>query len=513
MIQLKSEILNEVPKIDAESAIYAEPQVFFSNVHTKIEQVNMSEYHQFLIKLEKYGFKAKHVCENGLRDFCYNAVFEKNGRVLYLRYVITWKRIYMNYGIDPYLSAWTGQDVFVNVPKLYTHEAEFYAPQDCGAGNYLVEIDCVTMTDYQDYLSRLEENQFSEFAVNEEGVGGTVFCANYEKENLYVTVIYIANMKKIYVSACYDQPFSEHLLYKNTYVEGNKEGAQTSLHMLKLEGGGNSFVWKLKNGHFLVSDGGLPCDTDILYEYLEKETPEDEKPVVEGWFISHGHMDHCGPFECIASQPEKYADRIFVEGIYYNEPNDLVMSLDPQICKASTVLVKDALNVLKTTMGKNPRIYRTQTGQRYYFNDVIVDIAVGQEQIPFKHYSGDMNDSSTWCMFHVEGQKCMFGGDGDRGGMKFITCAYDRSYMEVELFTLLHHGWNTRDFFTNFCKVRTTLVTCLAAQGCKLPAMREKENAHMKEQSEEWISWEDGTKVFVFPYKVGNYRNGGMGNE
>lgn len=505
MLILEKEMLEEIPKIDAKEAEYTTPGVYFSNVHVDIDHVTFQEYNFFLKQLKEGGFKLVWIMENGLRDILYNAVFQKDEKTLYLMYVPRNARIYMSYGVDPYRPTWTGKEVFAEVPKVHAREGEWYTPEDYGAGNYVVEYDCMTWNNYLEYRTRLEENGFLKFAINEDGVDGSVFCANYEKDNLYVTVVYVANMKKMYVSACFDQPFSEHLHYNESYIEGNAEDAKTTLHMLEPKEGENVFVWKLKNGHFLVSDGGLPGDTDILFKYLEKESPEGEKPVIEGWFITHGHCDHCGPFEWIADRWEKYADRVLVEGIYYNEPNDLVISLDPGLCKASTVLVKDALKVLKTTTGENPKIYRTQSGQRYYFNDITVDIVVGQEQVPFKQYSGDMNDSSTWCMFNVEGQKCLFGGDGDRGGMQFIMCAYDQSYMELDLFTLLHHGWNTRDYFTDFCKVKTTLVDVLAVQGGAIPKPKEKENAYMKEQCEEWISWVGGTKVFSFPYEIGTY--------
>jgi beta-lactamase superfamily II metal-dependent hydrolase len=505
MLKLNREILEEIPKIDAVDAEYTEAWCYFANIHVNIDHISLEEYKHFLVQLSEHEFQEVTNVENGLRDLVYNAVFQKAEKTLYLMYIPTSKRIYMSYGVDPYRPSWTGSEVFAKVPKVYTHELEWYTPEDYGAGNYVVEQERILFSEYQAYCSKLEECGFAKFASNDEGINGEVFCANYDKGNLYVTVVYVANLKKLYVSACFDQPFSSHLLYDESYVEGNVDGAKTTLHMLKLNGGGNSFVWKLKNGHFLISDGGLPCDTDILYEYLESETPEGEKPIVEGWFITHGHVDHCGPFECIANQAEKYADRIIVEGIYYNEPNDLVMSFDPAICKASTTLIKDAQKVLRTSEGKCPLIYRTQTGQRYYFNDMIVDIVVGQEQIPFKHYAPDLNDSSTWCMFQVEGQKCLFGGDGDRGGMKFIMCAYDQEYMDVDIFTLLHHGHNTRDFFTDFCKVKTTLVTHTAAQNGILPASREKENAYLKANSKEWYSWLDGTKVLTFPYEIGSY--------
>jgi len=505
MIKLDASILEEIPKIQVEGVTYTEPWCYFTNVHTRIKKVTLEEYRTFLSQVVDAGFEIVKQFDDGLGDVLYCAVLKKGEKILYMMYITWSKYIYISYSVDPYAPTWSGEDVFAEIPSCSGHRSEFHNPVDYGAGNYVVELDCITKKAYLAYLKELESKEFQQFATNEEGIDGKAFCANYAKGSLYVTVVYLESMKKMYVSACFDQPFSEHLLYSDTYLEGNKEDAKTTLHMLKLDGGGNGFVWKLKNGHFIISDGGLPQDTEILYNYLEKETPEGEIPVVEAWFISHGHADHCGAFDQIVDKPEKYGGRIFVEGIYYNEPNDLVMALDPGICKGSTVLIKDALEILKTTSGEAPKIYRTQTGQRYYFNDITVDIVVGQEQIPFKHYACDLNDSSTWCMFNVEGQKCLFGGDGDKGGMHFITCAYDQSYMEIDMFTLLHHGWATQDFFTDHCKIKTVLNTCLGAQKGKLPAPKEKENAYLKSKAEEWFSFEDGTKVMSFPYEIGSY--------
>ena len=71
-----------------------------------------------------------------------------------------------------------------------------------------------------------------------------------------------------------------------------------------------------------------------------------------------------------------------------------------------------------------------------------------------------------------------------------------------DFMTLLHHGHNTRDFFTDACTVKTCLVTNRG----KLPASRVKENEHFKSSVEEWITWETGTCVFEFPYQVGEWK-------
>lgn len=497
--------MEEVPIIEAKQAKYENTGCYFNTAYTHISNVSEDEFFQFKKKIQEAGFSIRQQSEYPLREWGYNVVFEKDDKIIYLLYIIGLHKIFLGISQDEYIPKWTANQVFEKVPKMHAREYKFHAPQDCGAGNYMVELDCTLKEDYIDYLNKLSKYGFKKFAENEEGINKAVYCANYVKDDLSVTVIYIEKFRKTYVSACFNQTFSKHLFYDKQDVLKNNKEAKTQLHVLELRGGGNCFVWKLKNGHFLISDGGLQEDTDILFEYLERETAKGEKPIIEGWFVSHGHVDHCGAFEVIADKPEQYADRVYVEGIYYNEPNELVFSLDIYLKKASSTLIKDAQKVLYSTEGKHPEIYRTHTGQRYYFNDVVVDIVLGQEQLPFDQYCCDVNDSSTWCMFCVEGQKCLFGGDGDGGGMRFLMCAYDKDYLSIDIFTLLHHGWNTRNYFTDYCKFKTVLSTPLAVQGGKLPELRAEENAHLQDTSEEWISWIGGTKVLSFPYEVKTY--------
>lgn len=291
---------------------------------------------------------------------------------------------------------------------------------------------------------------------------------------------------------------SEHLIYKDEYVADNQEGAKTTLHMMELwHAFGNSFVIQLKNGHFIVSDGGFHTETGYLIDYLEGLVSEGEKPVIEAWFVSHAHIDHYGVFRPFLENSE-YGNRIYVEGIYYNEPCNSVIALDLTV-RDDITFIHRVTKCMRTTKGNSPEIYRPQTGQRYYFNDITVDIVMAQEQLPFEQYSGDFNDSSTWCMFTIEGQKCLLGGDGDKGGTQFIMKAYDQGYLDFDVFSVLHHGHGTRDDFTRCCKFKTVLFT----KRGKPPAYKLESNTYLKEVSEEWLVWDDGTKVLTFPYAVG----------
>jgi beta-lactamase superfamily II metal-dependent hydrolase len=370
---------------------------------------------------------------------------------------------------------------------------------DCGDGNYVIAHDEVTKEEYKKYLYSLEENGFEKIVDNGNGLAGVVFTGTYRKGKWALTVIYVERQKKMYVSACYDQPISERLFYKDEYTAENKPDAKTKLYMCELWWFGNSFVIQLKNGHFIISDGGQTHDSAYLIDFLESFVPENEKPVVEAWLISHAHGDHCGVFRGMIENGA-LLDRIFVEGIYYSVIGEEFYEKDepPRI---DVAYMKWASKRLRAADGSVTKFYRPHTGERYYFSDITVDVVHTQEQLPRNAAIGDNNFTSTWFMLTIEGQKCLFTGDGDRSCMRTLMATYDQEYLDVDVMTLMHHGFDTRDEFTDYCKVKTVLLTVRDS----LPVGSANENTYLKEHIEESFAWGDGTKVLTFPYTVGSY--------
>ena len=189
-----------------------------------------------------------------------------------------------------------------------------------GAGNYVTHKEEISKEEYLQYLSSLEAKGFVKYIDNGDGFDGTVFSSTYTKEEQIVHVTYFLREKRMSISY-YEGVLSQHLLYQDSYVEGNMRKTKTTMHMLELFRLGNSFVIQLKNGHFIISDGGMAADLPYLLDYLEKLVPQGEKPVIEGWFITHAHGDHCGAL-CQFSKHMEWLDRIFVEGVYYSSPNE-----------------------------------------------------------------------------------------------------------------------------------------------------------------------------------------------
>lgn len=391
-------------------------------------------------------------------------------------------------------------ELFPELPEInqsLKREAEMV---DCGDGNFVTVYAHAEKQDYDAYQSALKNNGFRKYVDNGEGLADSVFCAAFIREHWCVHVTYLKKLKKMYLSIAFKKPLSKRLFYQEEYTAENQKDAKTKLYMRELWWFGNSFVIQLKNGHFLISDGGQADDARYLVEDLERLVSPGEKPVIEAWFISHGHMDHCGVFRGLLDAPD-LLNRILVEGIYFSIVGDAFYVKD-EYTRVDTAFVQLAAKLLKTTDGRHPEIYRPYMGERYYFSDITVDVVHMQEQLITEEATGDINDSSTLLMLNIEGQKCLLTGDAERGCMRTLMSVYDKSYLELDLMTLMHHGFNTRDEFTDYCKVNTLLITT----GAILPVRQANENNHLKESVREYFSWGNGTKVLNFPYEVGRFQ-------
>lgn len=385
----------------------------------------------------------------------------------------------------------------LGIPAMDVPSAQMAERHYRGAGNYVTTYEDVSKKDYFAYCTLLEEHGFVKYAENSEGIGGTVFSATFVKEELVLTVTCYARTNMISVSF-YPGKVSEHLTYKEEYVQNVTADAKTKMHMMELRMFGNSFVFQLKNGHFIISDGGIRADLPYLLDYLESMAPEGEKPVVEAWFITHAHGDHCGALMDLFDHPE-WRNRIFVDGLYLSESSDNMVTS----CSVNYdfAIMKMAIHHMKTTTGAETPIYRPQTGQRYYFCDLTVDILLCQEQVPEEDYHGDINTASTVAMFNIENQKVMLCGDIHQPGLKFVIDNYTKEYMCIDFFNTNHHGFNTSTAFTEYSTIGTVLVTTQGA----LPIRKLRDTRDMIRKSKESVKWGDGTAIFTFPYTVGEY--------
>ena len=402
-------------------------------------------------------------------------------------------------------------EIFFDVPIMDADGVSIGSATDYGEGNYIIDMNGSDLEDYKNYLTTLEGNGFKKHSDNgQDGMDGYIYTASYQKNELTLTVTHIVKMDKTYVAACENLPLSEHLNYSEEYMIGAQEGAQTKVHMPELNWNGNSFIIQLKNGHFIVEDGGNETDTLYLLDYLESLVPEGEKPVVEAWFMSHAHSDHYGVLKTFIEKPQ-LTSRIYVEGFYYVPISDTMIDMftSEKSLKTSMFYVLRAANAFKTQSGEMPKLYRPQPGQRYYFGDMSIDIPLTADLFTKDTWhTPDFNDTSTWLMHNIEGQRFLHAGDAGIGATKLGMMLYDEEYFDVDIFSVLHHGINVYDYFTDYCTIDTLLYTCFREASMYEPSSKYSmvaQNEHLKESVLEYVSHGEGTVVLTFPYKVGTY--------
>ncbi len=241
----------------------------------------------------------------------------------------------------------------------------------------------------------------------------------------------------------------------------------------------------------------------VITDVLRTMVPEGETPVVEAWFISHEHEDHMD-FLRFSDTVYDLEDRVRVEGFYVSEVSEAI-----KIGTGATQSVgRTALGATnyKTSTGETTPVYRPHMGEKYYFNDVVVDVMYTQEQIDANQYVDNLNVSSTWLMYHIEGQKFLLAGDTELVNMKYVMGTYSESYMDVDIMNHHHHSLNiyTEDL-TYYKKVETLLYSTWGTWSIYWPADVQAANKEIQTYGNEFVSYVDGGKRFTFPYEVGTY--------
>ena len=381
-----------------------------------------------------------------------------------------------------------------------------------GDGNFVKQITATTRTEYENYLTALETAGFEKYAYNVDdencAITSTVLCGTYAKDNLILNATYFVNEGRTSISY-YEGALSEHLISVDTTEDA---GYETTLSMLEMFHYGNSFVIQLKNGHFIISDGGLGDELIYLIEYLEKLVGKDSDdnqivPVIEAWFITHAHGDHTGALNSFWNAGKReLVNRVSVEGVYYSSPSDAEVL---RITGCETVdhgISKVVKTLLRTQAGEPTPLYRPQTGQRYYFNnEVTIDIMLAQEQLEMNSdettdvgaMRANLNSSSTVSLVTINGQTCLLPGDLQEAGFDILFANYDATlFSTLDFFALNHHGFNTN----NKIAEKVTAKTILKTVKDTTPIRCETAIKRLCGKATESVAWGDGTVVFTFPY-------------
>ena len=346
-----------------------------------------------------------------------------------------------------------------------------------GLGHYVLRTTGKNYDNYVAYLAALEEQGFTPYTTLEETGTDGVYNVIYTKtEGEWVlNILFVQNTGEVTltISNGFDS------LSSDLETEESTTSGTVTLSMLQLEGSktaftsiqhyigyedyyyGNSFVFKLPNGHFVINDGGKAADMEGLMKYLRNEAgyatdDATSKIYIDAWTVTHQHADHFHIMRNIVDNPQ-YAEQLVVNAIYLNEPNQKAMLSETGKDAMDTIDVQyRGIRMLKDANGNRTKVYWCQTGQTYYFDGLTMNILQSQEQIPVESYGKrnagsapgtDFNTSSTNMLFTTaNGKKVLITGDSNYVNMEWMMNAYGSSsemFDNIHVYQVPHHGKNT----------------------------------------------------------------------
>ena len=248
--------------------------------------------------------------------------------------------------------------------------------------------------------------------------------------------------------------------------------------------------------------------TDLLplLDLLDEYNPNEGKPVIEAWVVSHAHLDHMGCLTELTQNPE-FGSRIIVEGLYYtaasDDANEERRGTTPMQSLTNLVIMSHA--AMRNSKGEVTPIYRFRTGERYYFSDITMDVTYTQDLLNYKEWSTS-NAQSTVLMYTIEGQKVYITADSDYECQMLTLDIYDDEYFDVTIYQAPHHSGNTNDQFTRHLTVQTVISPSKGLpSGAGGMISRYAQYQHLAEKAQEVLSFLEGGVIFTFPYEVGTY--------
>ena len=137
-----------------------------------------------------------------------------------------------------------------------------------------------------------------------------------------------------------------------------------------------------------------------------------------------------------------------------------------------------------------------------------MDVPYTQELITPTQYTANLNASSTWLMYNIEGQKFLLAGDTELVNQEHVKEIYstDPEYMDVDIMNAHHHGLNLFDTDLGYYNVETILYSTWGVYSIYWP--NEEQNLELqREHCLEYYSYLEGGKRITFPYTLGEIEN------
>ena len=261
---------------------------------------------------------------------------------------------------------------------------------------------------------------------------------------------------------------------------------------------GMCYIVKTASGKFFVVDSAHPYsvrDDFRICDFLKKLSG-GRKPVVEGWFISHGHEDHVGKVTDILKY---HKNELEIKAFYHNLPS-LNLPESKDWGESGNNLMKSFTDELKNS----PEIkkYKMHTGQRFYIDNLEFTVLCTHEDV-FPRSLENFNNTTISLMMKVGDCKVSFPGDSMGESDRVLIRRYSAETLKCDVVQMSHHGHTgtSSEFYRRSAAECALFPITEIKFDEELP--RQEPNRVAIEISKEYHIASNGTAEIPLPYKFG----------
>jgi hypothetical protein len=213
------------------------------------------------------------------------------------------------------------------------------------------------------------------------------------------------------------------------------------------EDNGLGLIYTLKDGSYIIYDGGYSYDTEKLYNYLKdnnkyKDANGTDKVYIRAWILTHPHLDHYGNYLEFAKQ---YGRLVNLEYAVYQF--DYEGAMNPNLTAGGTSgatglksIISQVDMATKSFIGAKK--LTPMAGQAMYFGDAKLEILATSEMI-YPVVTDNQNDHSMITRLTLAGNTFLITGDTVMPTMHMNTIVKTYgSTLKSDFMTAPHHGLN-----------------------------------------------------------------------
>ncbi|MBE6575205.1 MAG: MBL fold metallo-hydrolase [Ruminococcaceae bacterium] len=195
---------------------------------------------------------------------------------------------------------------------------------------------------------------------------------------------------------------------------------------------GQSFIWQLADGSYIIVDGGVnrTYDSKTLYDFMREHAPDPDNVVISAWILTHAHGDHHGGFVSFCSS--YYINRVTIKHVIANYPSDRTYAENGSNPESTKKVMEWAERY------SEDGFIKAHVGQTFHFGGAVLEILYTTESYLPKIVD-NFNTTSMIFTVDIAGQRFLITGDATNAGCAIAANMFG-SYLKSDFVQITHHG-------------------------------------------------------------------------